>query len=132
MIISLEDAKAIDSNIAQSDLNALETLVRKTTRNPFIDASVQSTGFVVSNGDTLIFTNGKSIKYLRSGDTVMLAYTSTVDSGGKPVNDGLYIVKSVQVTSDGQGIIVIDNNGRDLFNETHSIGFWPRCFIQMT
>lgn len=128
MIISLKAAKDIDKNIDQSDLDALETLVRKTTRNPFIDASVQSTGFVVSNGNTLTFTNGKSIKYLRGGDTVMLAYTSTVDSGGKPVNDGLYIVDSVQVTSDGQGVVVIDNNGRDLFNETHSIGLLAKVF----
>lgn len=130
MIISLQDAQKIDQNMTQSDLNALETLVRKTTNNPFIDASVQSTGFVVSNGNTLTFNNSRGIKYLRDNDTVLLADTTTFDSNGKPINDGLYQVSSVKLNDDGTGYVVLslDDNQPQMFNEQHLNGLLAKVY----
>lgn len=116
MIIELSEAKKIDPKVEQSDLNALETMIRNITHNPFIDASVQSTGFVVSNDYNLTFANDDGIKYLRAGDTIMLAYTTTADSKGKPVNDGLYVVESV----DGNTVTI--KSDVPLFNEQHVQG----------
>ncbi|WP_349533033.1 hypothetical protein [Leuconostoc citreum] len=116
MIISLENAKKIDKDISQSDLDALEVMIRSTTHNPFLDASVRNTGFFVSTGDTLNFNNDHGTKYLRTGDTVMLADTRTPDSNGKPINDGLYQVESVN------GNTVTLQKPIDLFNEEHLNG----------
>lgn len=116
MIITIAEAQKIDKNIVQSDLDALEVMIRSTTHNPFLDSSVKSTGFFVSNNDTLNFDNDHGIKYLRPDDTVVLAYTHTLDSDGKPINDGLYQVEAIS------GNTVKLKQPINLFNEQHLSG----------
>lgn len=120
MIISLNEAQKLNAQLTQGDVDALEVMVRNTTHNSFIDTSVKRTGFVVSNGNTLTFDDDYGIKYLRAGDTVLLDNTTTFDSQGANINNGLFIVDSVVDT-----VVTIKNsNGENpnLFNVQHVIG----------
>ncbi|MCR8704179.1 hypothetical protein [Weissella cibaria] len=98
MIISLDDAKAIDPNITQADLNGFETAVRALTNNKFQNHSVVSKGVTVSLNNKLTVT---STFGLRVGDTVEL-----VDS---KVNDGLYVIAALTDTT-------VTLQDTDLFN----------------
>lgn len=120
MIITLEEAKKLNANMAQDDLNALEAMIRNTTHNPFIDTSVRSTGFTVSKGNLLTFNDNVGIKYLRVSDTVILADTTAFDSNGTTINDGLFQVKSLS----GNTVELMANGGGDveLFNAYHGSG----------
>lgn len=89
MIISLDDAKVIDPNITQDDLNGFETAVRALTNNKFQNRFVKFDGFTVTGGNTLSFTN--STLGLRVGDTIEI-----IDS---KINDGLYVVNELSDTS---------------------------------
>ncbi|UIB81229.1 hypothetical protein [Flyfo myovirus Tbat2_7] len=120
MIISLDEAKKLNAQLTQDDLDALEVMVRNTTHNSFIDTSVKRTGFVVSNGNTLTFDDDYSIKYLRSGDTVLLDNTTTFDSQGADINDGLYIVDTI--TDNIVTITDSKSNNPNLFNVEHPSG----------
>ena len=120
MIISLNEAQKLNAQLTQGDVDALEVMVRNTTHNSFIDTSVKRTGFVVSNGNTLTFDDDYVIKYLRAGDTVLLDNTTTFDSQGANINNGLFIVDSVV-----DNVVTIKNsNGENpnLFSVQHVSG----------
>lgn len=87
MIITLQDAQAIDSSITQDALDAFETAIRQLTHNNFQVTSVRAWGVTV-DGDTVTFRRDNLTPALKEGDTVELSNI--------PVNDGLYVVQSVE------------------------------------
>lgn len=95
MIISLEDAKKIDSDIEQEDLDAFENSIRELTNNNFQNTRIRfkNVDFVSYNS---IGVNTKVIG-LKAGDTIEINYSG--------YNDGLYVVKSIL-----DDVITFENN----------------------
>lgn len=85
MIISLTDAKKLNSTIEQEDLDAFEQSVRGLTNNNFQNTAVRFSGISLEEPN-LIKVND-SIKGLRKGDTLEVNYSS--------YNDGLYTVEEI-------------------------------------
>lgn len=85
MIISLEEAQKIDSNIQQDDLDAFEQAVRVLTSNNFQVKQVRYKVAAIVNESIVLGTSAKGI---READTVELNYTQ--------FNDGVYEVLSVE------------------------------------
>jgi len=86
MIISLQEAKQLDSNITQATLDSYETAVRKLTNNNFQVTDIRSRGFTVK-GNTVTLRDHRLVEYLLEDDTVQITDTGTID--------GLYTVASV-------------------------------------
>lgn len=85
MIISLGQAKTIDSAIEQEDLNGLEVSVRELTNNNFQNTNVRF--------KNIEFADESTVK--SRGDVLGLTYKDTIEVNYSNFNDGLYTVKSV-------------------------------------
>ena len=92
MIISLGDAREIDIDITQDDLDAFETSVRKLTNNNFQNTFVRYKNVEFVNENTILVRD--EIRGLRVGDTVEVNYSH--------YNDGLFVVDQI----DGKQITV--------------------------
>lgn len=92
MIITLEEAKQLDPNIEQDDLDAFETSIRRLTNNNFHNKHVRFKGVEFVDTSTILVK--EVIKWLRVGDTIEVNYSH--------YNDGLYTVAS----TDGRQITV--------------------------
>lgn len=99
MIITLEDAQEVDSNITQDDLNAFEQAVRAITHNNFQMKQIRHR-IAFMNSKTI--TIDSEIEGVREGDTIEVNYSK--------FNDGLYVIDSF----DGEEITV----DTELFTET--------------
>lgn len=85
MIISLKDAKELDLDITQDDLDAFEQSVRALTNNNFQNKAVRFRS--VSLEEPNVIRVKGTIKGLRNGDTVEINYSR--------YNDGLYTVEEI-------------------------------------
>ncbi|WP_069286106.1 hypothetical protein [Aerococcus urinaeequi] len=94
MIITLEEARKLNSSIEQDDLDAFETSVRELTNNNFQNKHVRFKG-VEFVSDNIILVK-EVIRGLRVGDTIEVNYSH--------YNDGLFTVASIdgkQITVEG-------------------------------
>lgn len=106
MILSVEEAKTflpelstVSDDLLKQKLDAMEVMVRKYTNNNFQNRNIR---FLADSVGTIL--NGSS-PFLKEGDTIQVS-----DSR---VNDGLYVLKSVDNES-----IVVD---RPLFTVDHNL-----------
>ena len=104
MIISLGDARSIDYNVTQEDLDALETSVRELTNNNFQNVHIRFKGieFMANN----VIAVKDSIVGLKVGDTIEVNYSH--------YNDGLYVIESIdgkQITVQGTPFFVANTSG---------------------
>ncbi|HFI0593032.1 TPA: hypothetical protein ACGO2M_000849 [Streptococcus suis] len=94
MILSLGDARAIDIDITQDDLDAFEISVRELTNNNFQNTFVRYKNVEFVNENTILAKD--EIRGLRVGDTVEVNYSH--------YNDGLFVVDQIngkQITVQG-------------------------------
>ena len=104
MILSLGDAREIDIDITQDDLDAFETSVRELTNNNFQNTFVRFKNVEFANENTILVSD--EIRGLRVCDTVEVNYSH--------YNDGLFVVKEIvgkQITVQGAPFFV-GNSGR--------------------
>ena len=109
MIISLDDAQAIDIDITQEDLDAFETSVRELTNNNFQNTFVRYKNVEFVNENTILVKD--EIRGLRVGDTVEVNYSH--------YNDGLFVVDQIdgkQITVEGEAFFV-GNSGRTMLTK---------------
>ena len=104
MILSLNEARAIDAAINQEDLDALETSVRELTNNNFQNVHIRFKGieFMANN---LIVVND-SIVGLKVGDTIEVNYSH--------YNDGLFVIEEIagkQIKVQGTPFFVANTGG---------------------
>lgn len=85
MIITLKEAKALDPDVTQDDLDAFEQSVRELTNNNFQNQRVRFEDVQLIEPNA-IKAQG-NIRGLRIGDTVEVNYSD--------FNDGLYVVKEM-------------------------------------
>lgn len=85
MIITLEEAQAIDPNITQEDLDAFESSVRELTNNNFQNKYVRFKHVSIEAPNTI--RTKEPIKGIRIGDTVEVNYS--------PFNEGLFVVNEI-------------------------------------
>lgn len=85
MIISLNEAKAIDEDIEQEDLDAIEVEVRTITNNNFQNTHIRYKD-VTFISDNVIGVKNKVVG-LKTDDTIQINYSG--------YNDGIYTVVSV-------------------------------------
>lgn len=103
MILKIDVAQAIDPNITQDDLNAFEAMVREITNNNFQKTNVRGYDLTLME-DTIT---------INFGDTVGMMVGDTIEVNGTTYNDGLYVIKSLTLTS-----IVIETPTRPLTHES--------------
>lgn len=84
MILSLEDAKKIDPNVTQEDLDALEQTVRQLTNNNFQNIHIRFKQLTFSGA---VITLKEEPFGLRPGDTIQISNSK--------VNDGLTTIKGI-------------------------------------
>ena len=104
MILSLNEARAIDDSITQEDLDALETSVRELTNNNFQNVHIRFKG-IEFVGNNLIAVNDPIVG-LKVGDTIEVNYSH--------YNDGLHVIKSIdgkQITVQGTPFFVANTGG---------------------
>ena len=109
MILSLGDAREIDIDITQDDLDAFETSVRELTNNNFQNTFVRFKNVEFVNENTILVSD--EIRGLRVGDTVEVNYSH--------YNDGLFVVKEIdgkQITVQGAPFFV-GNSGRAMLTK---------------
>lgn len=85
MIISLDEAKLIDSNITQDDLDAFEQSIRQLTNNTFQNTAVRFEGVTLEEPNVIRIKG--PIRGLRVGDTVEVNYSA--------YNDGVYVIDEI-------------------------------------
>lgn len=85
MIIKLDEARLIDSNIAQDDLDAFEEAIRRLTNNNFQNKRVRFKNLEIIEPSSIKVKD--KIRGLRVGDTVEINYSD--------FNNGLYVVKEL-------------------------------------
>lgn len=109
MILSLGDARAVDIDITQDDLDAFESSVRELTNNNFQNTFVRYKNVEFVNENTILVKD--EIRGLRVGDTVEVNYSH--------YNDGLYVIDQI----DGKQITVqktpffVGNSGRAMLTK---------------
>lgn len=86
MIITLQEAQAIDSSITQGALDSYEAAIRQLTNNNFQVSKVRARGLTIDD-DKVTAKNDKLTKAVREGDTVEINGTSA--------DDGLYTIKAI-------------------------------------
>ena len=104
MILSLNEARAIDDSITQEDLDALETSVRELTNNKFQNVHIRFKG-IEFVGNNLIAVNDPIVG-LKVGDTIEVNYSH--------YNDGLHVIESIdgkQITVQGTPFFVANTGG---------------------
>lgn len=85
MIISLEEAQKIYPDIAQEDLDGIETAIREMTNNPFQNRRIRYSNLHFSSENS--FTVFAEVRGLRKGDTIQISQST--------LNHGLYVIKSI-------------------------------------
>lgn len=105
MILKLIEAKSINPNIEQVDLDAFEQAVRTLTNNNFQQTHIRARDLEFSDGDkiTIHFSYTSGIKV---GDTIEVNYSR--------YNDGLYVIKSFT-----DNIITVETPSRPFFDEVN-------------
>jgi hypothetical protein len=106
MIITLDEALAINPDLTQDDLDALEQTVRQLTANKFQNLNVRYYSFTVSSQSVLTFNS--DLAGLRVGDTIEISESD--------YNDGLYVISAIDTRT-----ITLD--GANLFNGTYAGAF---------
>ena len=109
MILSLDDARAIDIDITQDDLDAFETSVRELTNNNFQNTFVRYKNAEFVNENTILVRD--EIRGLRVGDTIEVNYSH--------YNDGLFVIKEIdgkQITVQG-ALFFVGNSGRAILTK---------------
>lgn len=104
MILTLEGAKLIDPTITQSDLDALEQMVRSETNNHFYVLSTRKQGYSVMQNGAVVLQN-----------VLGLFATDTIELNGTMFNDGVYTVLSL--AEDGAPVLIVDSTGKQLVEE---------------
>ena len=104
MIISLSDARAIDDNITQNDLDALEAACRSLTNNNFQNRHIrfEEIEFVGAN----LIAIQDPIVGLKVGDTIEVNYSN--------YNDGLFVIEEIagkQIKVQGTPFTVANTGG---------------------
>lgn len=85
MILTLEEAKEIKTDVTVEDLNAFETAVRQLTNNKFQNIKVRYESLLFE--DDNVVKIGTAPEGLRVGDTIEISET--------PFNNGLYVIKEI-------------------------------------
>ena len=104
MIITLGDARLIDYNVTQEDLDAFEVAFRSLTNNSFQNKHIRfkDIEFV---GENLIAVKDPIVG-IRTGDTIEVNYSH--------YNDGLYVVEELtgkQIKVQGKPFFVANTSG---------------------
>ena len=104
MIITLGDARLIDYNVTQEDLDALEISVRELTNNKFQNVHIRFKGieFMANN----LIAVKDTIVGLKVGDTIEVNYSH--------YNDGLFVIEEIagkQIKVQGTPFIVANTGG---------------------
>ena len=104
MIISLGDARSIDYNVTQEDLDAFEVAFRSLTNNSFQNKHIRfkDIEFV---GENLIAVKDPIVG-IKTGDTIEVNYSH--------YNDGLYVVEELtgkQIKVQGKPFFVANTSG---------------------
>lgn len=89
MIISLEEAQKIYPDVAQEDLDGIETAIRQLTNNPFQNRKARF--HELRFDDEKKLTVNQNVEGVKKGDTVQVS--------GSKWNDGLYVVNEVSGNS---------------------------------
>lgn len=89
MILTLQDAQAINANVKQEDLDAYETAIRELTNNNFQNFNIRASNLSLT-GKTITAASG-STTGMRQGDTIEINETK--------YNDGLYTIESLTDTT---------------------------------
>lgn len=90
MIINIEDAKKIHEGIEQYDLDSFETTIRSLTNNNFQLTNIRCSNVIISNTGLIEVPEGTT-KGLFVGDTVEINHSE--------YNNGLYVIKSLEIDS---------------------------------
>lgn len=106
MLLSIDAAKELKHTVTQEELDGLEATIRGITNNKFQNIKIRYQKFEVKNENELVFS--KQPVFLRQGDTIEISQTD--------VNDGLFVIKSLQDNT----IILRDCQ---LFNGLFKAGF---------
>lgn len=85
MIISFDEAKKLYPGVTQDDLDGFETAIRQLTNNPFQNRKVRYCNLRFENDNQIVVL--ANIEGLRKDDTIQIS--------GSKLNDGLYVVDSV-------------------------------------
>ena len=104
MIITLGDARLIDYNVTQEDLDAFEVAFRSLTNNSFQNKHIRfkDIEFV---GENLIAVKDPIVG-IKTGDTIEVNYSH--------YNDGLYVVEELtgkQIKVQGKPLFVANTSG---------------------
>lgn len=102
MIITLNEAQELNSNITQDDLEAFETSVRELTNNNFQNIHVRHKDIEFIENNTILVKD--SIVGLRIGDTIEVNYSI--------YNDGLFVVEGMSekhITVEGEPFLINRN-----------------------
>lgn len=99
MIITLEEARAIDKTVQQEDIDAFEIMFRAHTNNNFQNISIryEDVDFLSDNVIGLRATS----KGLKPGDTVQINYSG--------YNDGLYTIKEINSNEYNSSSVLVFN-----------------------
>lgn len=93
MILTLEDAQKVKPDVTQDEINGLEIAIRAITNNKF---QIASTKTKVVEFDGSLIKLAHPVRGLKANDTIEVY--------GDDVNDGLFVVESV----DGASVTVVD------------------------
>ena len=85
MILTLEEAKKIKSDVTQEELDGLETAIRGITNNKFQNIRIRYPKFEVKDEKKLVFLSKPA--FLRPSDTIEISQSD--------VNDGLFVIESL-------------------------------------
>lgn len=102
MIISIDEAKKIDPNIEQDDLEAFEQSVRALTNNSFQNTNVRFDKITLEEPN--VIRTKQKVNGLRTGDTVEVNYSY--------FNDGLFVVEELsdnKIKVKGKPFLAEDN-----------------------
>lgn len=86
MIITLEEAKKIDSNVTQDELDAYEIMVRHLTHNNFQNVKIRFCKIEFSANNKIILLSDPM--GLRVGDTIQISDST--------YNDGLAVIETIE------------------------------------
>lgn len=87
MLLTLQEAQAVNANATQSDIDALEASIRETTNNNFQIPSARIRDLVMTSAALVI---DAVPSWIRVGETLQISATA--------LNDGLYVVESIEGT----------------------------------
>lgn len=103
MIIKLEDAKAYNDKITQSELDSLESSLRALTNNHFQVRAIRYHDLEFS-GNQIIAKDNRIIG-IKQGDTIQVS--------GSILNNGLYVVSSID-----DSIITVEHEVHEFYESS--------------